>query len=83
MCSTSTASATSTRLDYLLEEVRVLREVYTAATGQKRFPFTDEQRRRLAAALQRQPALEAVGGPVAPRTGRTARPFEHQAGSVP
>src|SRR5665811_638210 len=36
------------RLEYLLEEVRVLREVYTETTGRKRIPFTDEQRRRLA-----------------------------------
>jgi hypothetical protein len=36
------------RLDYLLEEVRVLREVYSETTGRKRIPFTDEQRRRLA-----------------------------------
>jgi transposase len=36
------------RIDYLLEEVRVLREVYTETTGRKRIPFTDEQRRRLA-----------------------------------
>ncbi|MGE5783203.1 MAG: helix-turn-helix domain-containing protein [Myxococcales bacterium] len=36
------------RFDYLLEEVRVLREVYTETTGRKRIPFTDEQRRRLA-----------------------------------
>lgn len=38
------------QLDYLLEEVRVLREVYTVATGRKRIPFTDAQRRRLAIA---------------------------------
>jgi putative transposase len=38
------------QLDYLLEEVRVLREVYTEATGRKRVPFTDEQRKRLAIA---------------------------------
>jgi transposase len=36
------------RIDYLLEEVRVLREVYSETTGRKRIPFTDEQRRRLA-----------------------------------
>jgi hypothetical protein len=36
------------KLDYLLEEVRVLREVHATATGRKRIPFTDEQRRRLA-----------------------------------
>src|SRR5512145_2639239 len=36
------------RFDYLLEEVRVLREVYTETTGRKRIPFTDVQRRRLA-----------------------------------
>ena len=30
------------RLDYLLEEIRVLREVYTETTGRKRIPFTDE-----------------------------------------
>lgn len=36
------------RIDYLLEEVRVLREVYTETTSRKRISFTDEQRRRLA-----------------------------------
>jgi putative transposase len=36
------------RIDYLLEEVRVLREIYAETTGRKRIPFTDEQRRRLA-----------------------------------
>jgi putative transposase len=40
------------QLDYLMEEVRVLREVYTTDTGRKRIPFTDEQRRRLAVAGQ-------------------------------
>jgi hypothetical protein len=38
------------KLDYLLEEVRVLREVFTETTGRKRIPFTDEQRKRLAIA---------------------------------
>jgi hypothetical protein len=28
------------QLDYLLEEVRVVREAYTAATGRKRLQFT-------------------------------------------
>ena len=36
------------RIEYLLEEIRVLREVYTETTGRKRISFTDEQRRRLA-----------------------------------
>src|SRR5690606_20010481 len=36
------------RIGYLMEEIRVLREVYTKTTGRKRIPFTDEQRRRLA-----------------------------------
>jgi putative transposase len=36
------------RIEYLLEEVRLLQEVYTETTGRKRIPFTDEQRRRLA-----------------------------------
>ena len=36
------------RIEYLLEEVRVLREVYTETTGRTRISFTDEQRRRLA-----------------------------------
>jgi hypothetical protein len=36
------------RIEYLLEEVRVLREVYNECTGRKRISFTDEQRRRLA-----------------------------------
>ena len=35
-------------LEYLLEEVRVLREIYAETTGRKRIPFTNEQRRRLA-----------------------------------
>jgi hypothetical protein len=39
---------TARRLDYLQEEVRVLRELLEEATGQVRLPFTDEQRRRLA-----------------------------------
>jgi hypothetical protein len=38
------------RLDYLQEEVRVLREAFQATTGRKRIPFTDEQRKRLAIA---------------------------------
>jgi hypothetical protein len=38
------------KLDYLLEEVRVLREVFAETTGRKRIPFTDEQRKRLAIA---------------------------------
>jgi hypothetical protein len=36
------------RIDYLLEQVRVLREVYRETTGRKRILFTDERRRRLA-----------------------------------
>lgn len=36
------------RVEYLLEEVRVPREVYTQTTGRKRILFTPEQRRRLA-----------------------------------
>ena len=28
------------RIEYLLEEVRVLREIYTETTGRKRIPFT-------------------------------------------
>jgi putative transposase len=36
------------RIEYLLEAVRVLREVYTETTGRKRIPFTDAQRLRLA-----------------------------------
>ena len=36
------------RIEYLLEEVRVLREVYTETTGRRRISFTDEQRRPLA-----------------------------------
>jgi len=38
------------QLEYLQEEVRVLREAFQATTGRKRIPFTDEQRRRLAIA---------------------------------
>ena len=38
----------ASRIEYLLEEVRVLRETYAETTGRKRIPFTDEQRRRLA-----------------------------------
>ncbi|MBN2194682.1 MAG: helix-turn-helix domain-containing protein, partial [Polyangiaceae bacterium] len=36
------------RIEYLLEENRVLREVFTETTGRKRLPLTDDQRRRLA-----------------------------------
>lgn len=36
------------RVEYLHEEVRVVREAYTQATGRTRIAFTDEQRRRLA-----------------------------------
>jgi putative transposase len=36
------------RLDYLQEENRVLQEALEAATGHRRIPLTDEQRRRLA-----------------------------------
>jgi len=36
------------RVDYLQEEVRVLKEALVAATGKKRINFTAEQRRRLA-----------------------------------
>jgi len=36
------------RIDYLQEEVRVLKEALAAATGNPRIAFTDEQRRRLA-----------------------------------
>src|ERR1019366_3355085 len=48
------ASAISERLqrklDYSLEEVRVLKEILHAATGRERIPFTADQRRRLALA---------------------------------
>jgi hypothetical protein len=33
-----------------LEEVRVLKEIFHAATGRERIPFTGDQRRRLALA---------------------------------
>ena len=36
------------RFEYLHEENRVLREVFTEVTGRKRIPFSDDQRRRLA-----------------------------------
>lgn len=36
------------RIEYLLVEVRGLREVYTEATGRKRIPLTDSQRLWLA-----------------------------------
>jgi hypothetical protein len=35
------------RLDYVLQEVRVLREVYTEATGRRRIPYCPETRARL------------------------------------
>ena len=35
------------RLDYLQEENRVLQEALETATGHRRIPLTDEQRRRL------------------------------------
>src|SRR5664279_4790934 len=38
------------KLDYSLEEVRVLKEIFHAATGRERIPFTADQRRRLAIA---------------------------------
>ena len=38
------------KLDYSLEEVRVLKEIFHAATGRERIPFTGDQRRRLALA---------------------------------
>jgi hypothetical protein len=36
------------RVDYLQEEVRLLKEALVAATGKSRIAFTSEQRRRLA-----------------------------------
>jgi putative transposase len=36
------------RVDYLMEEVRVLREILATATSKTRIHFTSEQRRRLA-----------------------------------
>jgi hypothetical protein len=36
------------RIDYLMEEVRVLREAYAETTGRKRIALADGQRRRLA-----------------------------------
>jgi hypothetical protein len=36
------------RVDYLQEEVRVLKETLATATGKTRIAFTAEQRRRLA-----------------------------------
>jgi transposase len=39
---------TARRIDYLQEEVRVLKEALATATGKKRIDFTAEQRRRLA-----------------------------------
>ncbi len=36
------------RLDYVQEEVRVLRQALLAATGKNRIAFTAEQRKRLA-----------------------------------
>jgi hypothetical protein len=38
------------RLDYALEEVRVLKEILRAATGKDRISFTPDQRRCLALA---------------------------------
>jgi hypothetical protein len=35
------------KLDYSLEEVRVLKEIFHAATGRERIPFTADQRRHL------------------------------------
>ena len=39
---------TARRIDYLQEEVRVLKETLATATGKKRIDFSAEQRRRLA-----------------------------------
>ena len=36
------------RIDYLQEEVRVLREMLVTKTGRRRIAFTDDQRLRLA-----------------------------------
>ncbi len=36
------------KLDYAQEEVRVFKKIIEVLNGKKRFPFTDEQRRRLA-----------------------------------
>ena len=38
------------RLDYALEENRILKEAFRAVTGKERIPFTPDQRRRLALA---------------------------------
>ena len=38
------------RLDYALEENRILKEAFRAVTGEERIPFTPDQRRRLALA---------------------------------
>ncbi|MGD0835804.1 MAG: hypothetical protein ABSB49_04070 [Polyangia bacterium] len=38
------------KLDYTLEEVRVLKEILAAITGSRRISFTADQRRRLAVA---------------------------------
>jgi putative transposase len=46
------------KLDYVQEEVRVLREVFRTATGSGRIAFTADQRRRLAIAGQQLNAKE-------------------------
>jgi hypothetical protein len=38
------------RLDYALEENRILKGAFRAVTGKERIPFTPDQRRRLALA---------------------------------
>ena len=40
------------KLDYALEENRVLKEAFRAATGTERIHFTPDQRRRLALAAK-------------------------------
>ena len=47
------------RFDYLLEEVRALREVHTETTGRKRIPFTIGCRRFLRSAQDRLPPPKA------------------------
>ena len=47
------------RIEYLLEENRVLKEALQAATGRSRVPLTNEQRRRLATKGK---ALKGLGG---------------------
>jgi hypothetical protein len=61
------------QLNYLQEQVRVLEEALTAATGKTRFDFSAEQRRRLAHKGKELTAEDAGAEPELQSTRRTLR----------